>query len=127
MNTITYGKFDTKNVAPITTDLDGWQPVEGSPSMKTWIEYAAENGKLLSGFWEAQPGTYAVTYNADEVVHIFEGEAVLTDKDGQSVTYKAGDSFVVKAGFSGTWKTIKTIRKFFTIDLPEDVTAPFGG
>lgn len=126
MKTFSYGKFDSKNTTPITTDLDWWHAIEGSPSMRTWIEYSADDGKLLSGFWEAQPGTYEVTYNADEVVHIFEGEAVLTDKTGQSVSYKAGDSFVVKAGFSGTWKTIKTIKKIFTIDIPDGVTSPFG-
>ena len=125
MNTVSYGKFDTKNVEPITTDLDGWKPVEGTPSMKTWIEYVSDDGRMLSGFWEAQPGTYEVTYNGDEMVHLFEGEVLLTDKSGDTITYKAGDSFVVKAGFSGTWKTIKTIRKVLSIHLPEGVSSPF--
>ena len=33
-----FGKYTAPLSTPITTDLDGWKPVEGSPSMKTWIE-----------------------------------------------------------------------------------------
>ena len=126
MKTITFGNFSAPSVAPITSDLEGWVPFEGAPTMKTWLEHVSEDGKLLTGFWEATPGTYRVTYNADEMVHMFEGKATLKDDDGNSVTYKAGDSFLVKAGFKGTWKTEQTVRKIFAISVPQDVTSPFG-
>jgi uncharacterized cupin superfamily protein len=29
------------------------------------------------------------------------------------VVYKAGDSFVMKPGFIGVWKTIETVRKIY--------------
>lgn len=125
MKTVSFGSYKAPNTDPITTDLDGWKPVEGSPSMKTWLEHVPEDGKFLTGYWEATPGTYAVTYNADEMVHMFEGKATLTDQDGNSVTYSAGDSFVVDAGFTGTWKTEETVRKIFAIRMGQDVTAPF--
>ncbi|WP_438971778.1 cupin domain-containing protein [Methylophaga sp.] len=125
MKTISFGKFDTKNTTPITDDLAGWEPVEGNPSMTTWLEHVPEDGKFLTGFWEATPGTYQVTYNADEMVHMFEGKASLTDQDGNSVTYSAGDSFLVEAGFKGKWRTEETVRKIFAIRMAEDVTEPF--
>ena len=127
MKTISFGTIANNNVDPITTDLDGWVAVEGSPSMKTWLQYVPEDGKLLTGFWEATPGTYQVTYNADELVNMFEGKATLTDDAGNSITYVGGDSFVVQAGFKGTWKTEETVRKVFAIRIPEGVSAPFGG
>ncbi|MCX4187289.1 cupin domain-containing protein [Methylophaga sp. OBS4] len=126
MKIISFGKFGASNSTPITTDLDGWKPVEGSPTMKTWIEHVPADGKLLTGFWEATPGTYQVTYNADEMVHMFEGKATLTEDNGESVTYVGGDSFLVEAGFKGTWKTEETVRKIFAIRMGQDVTAPFG-
>lgn len=125
MKTISFGKFDTKNTTPITDDLAGWEPIEGSPSMTTWLEYVAEDGKLLTGFWEATPGTYQVTYNADEMVHMFEGKATLTDQNGDSVSYSAGDSFLVEAGFKGKWRTEETVRKIFAIRMTDAVTEPF--
>jgi len=125
MKTVSFGKFTTPSVEAITSDLDGWVAVEGSPTMKTWLEHVPDDGKFLTGYWEATPGTYQVTYNADEMVHIFEGKATLTDTDGNAVSYSAGDSFVVQAGFKGTWKTEETVRKIFAIRMANDVTAPF--
>jgi uncharacterized protein len=126
MNIVSFGKYDAPNTSPITDDLGGWIPVEGSPSMKTWIEHASADGKYLTGFWEAMPGTYQVTYNADEMVHMFKGKATLTEDGGESRTFSGGDSFVVKAGFKGTWKTIEKVQKIFAIKIGENVAAPFG-
>lgn len=125
MKTVSFGKYTTPNVDPVTSDLDGWTAVEGEPTMKTWLEHIPADGKFLTGYWEATPGSYKVTYNADEMVHMFEGRATLTDINGHSVTYQAGDSFMVEAGFTGTWKTEETVRKIFAIRLGEGVEAPF--
>ena len=126
MKIISFGKFGAPHSAPITADLGGWKPVEGKPTMKTWIEHAPVDGKFLTGFWEATPGTYEVTYNADEMVHMFKGKATLTDSTGESRTYVGGDSFFVEAGFKGTWKTLETVQKIFAIRIGQDVAAPFG-
>jgi uncharacterized cupin superfamily protein len=125
MALVSFGKYLAPNSTPITSDLDGWKPVEGAPSMKTWIEHATEDGKFLTGFWEATPGTYQVTYHVDEMVHMFEGKATLTTADGVSRTFEGGDSFVVSAGSVVTWKTISTVRKIFAIKVPESATALF--
>jgi uncharacterized cupin superfamily protein len=37
----------------------------------------------------------------------------LTEDGGEPVTYRAGDSFVMKPGFTGTWRTIETVRKIY--------------
>lgn len=125
MKLVSFGKLSSPNSTPITTDLDGWKPVEGSPTMKTWIENATEDGKFLTGFWEATPGTYKVTYHVDEMVHMFEGKATLTVDGGESKTYVGGDSFFVPAGTTVTWKTTVPVRKIFAIKVPQDATALF--
>ncbi len=126
MNVVSFGKSSAPKSAPITADLDGWKPIDGSPTMKTYIEHATEDGKFLTGFWEASPGTYQVTYNVDEMVHMFEGKATLTDAKGESRTFVGGDTFFVNAGFKGTWKTLVPVRKAFAIKVPQNVTALFG-
>src|ERR1700723_1021146 len=50
-------KFGLKAATPIETDLDGWKKVAGNPTMKTWIEYSADDGSSISGWWGATPGT----------------------------------------------------------------------
>lgn len=120
-----FGTPGSPKSAPITTDLEGWKPVDGKPTMKTWIEHATADGKFLTGFWEATPGTYQVTYNVDEMVHMFEGKATLTTADGNTQTYQGGDSFLVPAGSKVTWKTLETVRKIFAIKVPQDATALF--
>lgn len=37
----------------------------------------------------------------------------LTEKGKEPVIYRAGDSFVMKPGYVGVWKTIETVRKIF--------------
>lgn len=117
MKVISFGKFGACNSTPITTDLAGWEPVAGSPTMKTWIEHATDDSKFLTGFWEATPGSYHVTYKADELIHLFEGKVTLTEDGGETKQYSAGDSFFVAAGFSGVWKTEERIRKIFAIRI----------
>jgi len=42
---------------------------------------------------------------------ILSGVAEITE-DGQSpVTYRAGDCFIMKPGYTGTWRTLETVRK----------------
>ncbi len=118
MTVVAYGKSFAPKATPIVTDLDGWVPVDGSPSMKTWIEHKADDGKLLTGFWEAMPGTYRVTYKADEFIHLFEGKVTLSEDGGETKQYVAGDSFQIPNGFVGLWKTDERIRKVFVIRIP---------
>ena len=72
---------------PITTDLDGWKVVEGSPTMKTWILHTNKDESMISGYWEATPGTYHATYASFEFVHLLEGKLVITPDGGDAVTY----------------------------------------
>ncbi|MEN9895547.1 MAG: hypothetical protein RIR97_1399 [Pseudomonadota bacterium] len=108
---------DPKTVEPVVTDLDGWVVVEGSPTMKTWVLHTSDDSRMMSGYWEATPGTYHATYSDYEFVHLIEGRIVITPDGGEPVTVKAGDAFVVEADFKGTWKIEETVRKHFDFKL----------
>ncbi len=110
-----FGHYKAPTVEPITDDLDWWHPVEGSPTMKTWIEHQTEDGKYLTGYWEATPGSYRVKYDVDEFIHMFEGKVTLINDGEEPRSFVAGDSFVIEAGFDGIWKTEETVRKAFAI------------
>lgn len=108
---------DISAMEPVTADLDGWVVVEGTPSMKTFVQHTSNDGSMISGYWEATPGTYHATYTEYEFVHIMEGKLTITPDGGTPVVLGPGDAFVVEAGFKGLWKIEETIRKHFAIKL----------
>lgn len=110
-------KLPEPNGNAINTDLEGWKVVAGSPTMKTWILHTSADGSMISGHWEATPGTYHATYTKYEFVHLISGKIKITPDGGQSVQVGPGDAFVVEAGFKGTWEIQEAVRKHFAIQL----------
>lgn len=113
----TIQKIIDKTVAPIEADLDGWKKVDGNPTMKTWIEYTSPDESMITGCWEATPGTYHTSYAAWEFVHMIAGKVIITPEGGEPQTYQAGDAFMVEADFVGTWEITETVFKHFAIKL----------
>jgi uncharacterized cupin superfamily protein len=42
-----------------------------------------------------------------------EGAVEISEEGGTSRVYRAGDSFGLKPGFVGTWRTLETLKKFY--------------
>ena len=112
-------KFGLKAATPIETDLDGWKKVAGNPTMKTWIEYSADDGSSISGWWGATPGTYHATYAAPEFVHMIQGEIVITPDGGKPVTVKAGDREATV-----TWSVAETVSVLAEPSPPARIALP---
>jgi len=108
---------DSTEVDPVTEDLEGWVKVDGNPTMTTWIQHTASDGTMISGTWEATPGSYHATYTSYEFVHLLEGRLTITEDGGEPVVLQAGDAFVVEAGFQGVWSIEEPVRKHFAIRL----------
>ena len=88
--------------------------ISGDPSFKTWAQDASKGEKVLTGVWEATPGeTHSIKGTTYEFCHILSGLIEIEEKDGETKTYRAGDSFVMKPGFVGVWRTIETVRKIY--------------
>lgn len=90
--------------------------ISGAPTFKTWAQDEAKDGKVRTGIWEATPGENRSIKGEDfEFCHILAGLVEITPDGGAPVTYRAGDSFVMKPGFTGVWKTIETVRKIYVV------------
>ncbi|RAZ80588.1 cupin domain-containing protein [Mesorhizobium atlanticum] len=88
--------------------------IAGDPAFKTWAQDAAKDDLVHTGVWEATPGeTRSIKGETFEFCHILAGVIEITPDGGKPVTYRAGDSFVMKPGFTGIWKTIETVRKIY--------------
>ena len=110
-------RFPAPGPEPMTTDLEGWVKVEGTPTMKTWVQHTSIDGSVISGTWEATLGTWHAAYKFYEFVHLIEGQITITPDGAAPVTLRPGDGFVVEPGFTGTWKIEKPVRKHFCIKL----------
>lgn len=87
--------------------------IEGDPEHRTWnIE---DRDGLYCGVWQSTPGTWAIRYDEWEYCRILQGVSVLTDADGSAQTFRAGDSFVIRPGFVGTWCVVETTLKEYVI------------
>lgn len=90
--------------------------IAGSPEFLTWALDSSRDGQVKTGIWQATPGeTRSIKGDTFEFCHILEGVVELTEEGQAPVTYRQGDSFVMKPGYRGTWKTIETVRKIYVV------------
>jgi uncharacterized cupin superfamily protein len=89
--------------------------LQGNPRQTVWMHYTDPSAKFMVGIWHSEPGRWRILYTEEEFCRILEGVSVLTDHAGNPVTVRAGDEFVVPAGFSGTWEVLEPTRKRFVI------------
>ena len=90
--------------------------IAGDPEFLTSAVNSSRGGEVRTGVWQATPGeTRSIKGETFEFCHILEGVVELTEEGRQPVTYRKGDSFVMKPGYRGVWKTIETVRKIYVI------------
>ena len=82
----------------------------GNPRFKSWTVDEAEGG-VSSGIWESTPGKWRFENDHWEFCRILSGVSIVTEDGGEAHTVRAGDSFILRAGFKGTWEVIDTTRK----------------
>ena len=89
--------------------------IAGSPRFRTWNVEEADG--LFAGLWEATPGKWRILYEEWEFCHILSGVSILTEDGGAARTVRAGDAFVLRPGFAGTWEVVETTVKEYVIRL----------
>lgn len=93
--------------------------LSGSPDQAAWNHYADASGQFSSGVWEGRPGAWRVAYTEHEFCHLLAGVVVVRDDGGGERTFRAGDTFVMPAGFTGTWEVVEAARKLYAIFEPK--------
>ena len=103
------------SVAPEVERPAAEKLISGDPVFTTWN--LEEKDGLYAGIWQATVGKWHVSYDEWEYFRLLEGVSVLTDAEGQETRLTAGDSFIIRPGFSGTWEVVETTRKDYVIRL----------
>ena len=106
-------KLTRDGVTPEITRPDPAKVISGDPVHTTWNVEA--RGPLYAGLWHGTVGEWACSYTEWEYVHILEGHSVLTDEAGVAVVLRAGDSWVIRPGFKGTWRVVEDTLKDYVI------------
>lgn len=89
--------------------------IDGDPEHRTWLTDEAPG--LWCGVWQSTPGTWRVIYDEWEYFRLTEGISILTPEDGAPIRLVAGDAWVIRPGFTGTWQVVETTTKDFVIRL----------
>lgn len=97
----------------ITTGVAGHAAKE--IKTETQNHYTDPTEQFFAGFWSSSIGAKSVNYTEEEVCVILEGRVRLTDLNGNAKEFGAGSTFVLPAGFKGTWETLQPIKKIYVI------------
>lgn len=89
--------------------------LKGNPEQILYNHYNSPCGQLSAGVWEGAVGQWTVNYTEHEYCEIVQGVSVLRDEDGNAKTLRAGDRFVIPAGFKGTWEVLEACRKIYVV------------
>ena len=108
---------DAATRAPVAAD----RLVAGQPTQAVGNAYSSQDERFHCGVWEGDVGAWRVHYTEHEFCHLLSGRVRLRDDAGDEVVVlEAGQSFVVPAGFSGTWEVLEAARKLYAIYEPGD-------
>ncbi len=108
--------MDIASVEPEQYEPDKGSVIWGAPRFSSWSLDEAGKG-LSSGIWEATPGKWRFENPHWEYCRILSGVSVVTEDGGVAHSLRAGDGFILRAGFKGTWEVIETTRKDYVIRI----------
>jgi uncharacterized cupin superfamily protein len=100
--------------------ITGDRLLSGRPTQAVANAFSSPDARFHCGVWEADAGAWRVHYTEHEFCHLLAGRLRLRGDDGAETVWEAGQSFVVPAGFSGTWEVLEPARKLYAIYEPGD-------
>ena len=110
----------TPNFIPVNADVEpeiskpeASKVISGDPVHTTWN--LEERDGLYCGIWQSTPGKWRISYDEWEYCRILEGVSVISEDGGDMITVRAGDSFILRPGFKGSWEVIEMTRKDYVI------------
>lgn len=89
--------------------------IAGNPVQQISNAYAEASGQFFAGRWSSTPGIWRVRYTEHEFCHMLAGRVRIVSEAGTATEFVAGQSFVVPAGFAGTWEVIEATTKLYAV------------
>jgi uncharacterized cupin superfamily protein len=90
--------------------------IEGDIICRNWNIDSDKDGLVRAGVFESTPGTNrSIKGETWEYCAILSGVAEITEDGQPPIIVKAGDHFIMKPGYKGTWRTLETVRKIWVV------------
>lgn len=89
--------------------------LSGIPRTRVSNQYADSTQQFCCGLWSSTSGKWRVRYTEHELCVLIEGRVRIESAGGERHELKAGDAFVVPAGFEGTWEVVEPCKKWYAV------------
>ena len=87
-----------------------------APQQRINVLFTNDAGNFLVGMWDSEAFESEMKpFPQYEFVQLLEGEVSITEENGQSQTFKAGDAFFIPKGTVCSWKTDGYVKKYFAV------------
>jgi len=103
---------------PVTTEASAPAAdrlIAGNPRQSVANHFADPTQQFFAGRWMSTRGKWRVLYTETEFCHITSGRVRIQSASGRVEEFSAGDSFVVPAGFEGSWEVLEDCSKLYVI------------
>ena len=87
----------------------------GIPRTRVSNQYADRTQQFFCGLWTSTSGKWRIRYTEHELCVLFEGRVRIESVGGDRHEFKAGDAFVVPAGFEGVWEVVEPCKKWYAV------------
>ena len=91
----------------------------GIPRARASNQYSEPTQQFFCGLWTSTIGKWRVRYTEHEFCVLIEGRVRIESVTGEKHEMRAGDAFVVPAGFEGIWEVIEPCKKWYAIFEPK--------
>lgn len=107
----------------LTTPAEALRPsaeriLAGDPAQTLRNHYSDPGAHFHCGEWTGAPGKWKVSYSEEEFCFVTRGRVLITDARGHVSDVRAGEAFVVPAGFEGVWEVLEAVHKYYVIYEP---------
>jgi uncharacterized cupin superfamily protein len=100
-------------------EMDNTEPFEikgNAPLQRDSSAFINDAENMFVGMWDSSAfETEMRPFPSYEFVQLLEGEITITEGDGTSHLFKAGDAFLIPEGTICSWKTNGYVKKFYCI------------
>ena len=105
--------------APVISDtIAAEKLLSGEAVTNVWNAFSDASEQFHVGHWGSKACKLEVSYTENEFCLLLKGQAILTDENGNSVTYNTGEPFLIQAGFKGTWESVGDVLKIYVVFEP---------
>lgn len=95
------------------------QPLEGDVVVRSGVDFATEDRKVVSGVWESEPGVSRWEFlTRGEIIHVVAGRMTVQRDDEEPTEVTAGTTAYFPIGWCGVWTVHETLRKVFVVYRP---------